>query len=215
MRNRILAIMLCGLMLTGLAWAQALQTPPATDRPGQHARGGARMFQGLNLSEEQRARVQTILQGERTQIQALRSNTALTDEHKKQQVRELRKNNHQQLLAVLTPEQQAKMKQFRNQRMGRHAAFNAGRRFQALNLSEQQKSQLQPVFQSTRQQMQALRSDTSLTPEQRREKMQQIRQNQMAQMKSILTPEQQQQMQQRRGRRFHHGDGKQVAPSGF
>jgi Spy/CpxP family protein refolding chaperone len=196
-------------------WAQAAQAPAPGGQHAMTARGGARMFQGLNLSEDQRAKVQTILQGERSQIQALRSNTSLSEEQKKQQARELRQANHQQLLAILTPEQQAKMKQVHGQRMGRHAAFNAGRRFQALNLTDQQKSQLKPVFESSRQQMQALRSDTSLTPELRREKMQQIRQNQMAQMKSILTPEQQQQMQQMRGRHFHRGGDKPAIPNGF
>lgn len=215
MRKQIVSMFISGLMLTGIMWAQAVQAPASGGKRGMYARGGARMFQGLNLSEDQRAKVQTILQGERSQIQALRSNTSLSEEQKKQQARELRQANHQQLLAVLTPEQQEKMKQFHGQRMGRHAAFNAGRRFQALNLTDQQKSQLKPVFESSRQQMQALRSDSSLTPELRREKMQQIRQNQMAQMKSILTPEQQQQMQQMRGRRFHRGGDKPAIPDGF
>lgn len=215
MRKLILGMFIIVLTLTAIMWAQAVQAPATGGQHAKYARGGERMFQGLNLSEDQRAKVQTILQGQHSQIQALRSNTSLTEEQKKQQARELRQANHQQLLAVLTPEQQAKMKQFNGQRMGRHAAFNAGRRFQALNLTDQQKSQLKPVFESTRQQMQALRSDTTLTPDQKREKIQQIRQNQMAQMKSILTPEQQQQMQQMRGRHMHRGGEKPAIPNGF
>ena len=212
MQKRILGIFISGLMLAGTISAQ---TAPAAGQRGQAMRGEARMFQGLDLTDDQRSKVQTILQGERSQIQALRSNTSLTDDQRKQQARQLRRTDHQQLLAILTPEQQAKMKQLHQQRRGRQASFNAGRRFQALNLSEQQKAQMAPIFQSTRQQMQALRSDSSLTPEQKRERMKEIRQNQMAQMKSILTPEQQQQMQQMRGRRFHRGGEKQTPPSGF
>src|SRR5438045_7478510 len=109
MRNRILSMLISGLMLTGMMWAQAVQAPQA--RRAKGARGPARMFQGLNLSEDQRAKVQTILQGEHSQMQALRSNASLTEEQKKQQLRELRKNDHQQLLAGLTPEQQGKLKQ--------------------------------------------------------------------------------------------------------
>jgi Spy/CpxP family protein refolding chaperone len=198
-------------MLTGMSWAQSATTPAPTRKA---ERGPARMFQQLDLTADQRAKVQSILQSERSQVQALRSNTSLTDEQKKQQVRELRKNDHQQLLAVLTPEQQAKLKQLHSQRKGRAGAFRSGRGFQALNLTDQQKQQLKPVFQSTRQQMQALRSDTTLTPEQKREKMKEIRQNQMAQMKSILTPEQQQQLHQMRGRRMrNHGEQQQTPPS--
>src|SRR5690242_7114303 len=212
MRNRLTILIAC-LTLTATMWAQAVQTPA---NPGaKAARGPARMFQGLDLTEDQRAKVQTLFQGERSQIQALRNNTALTEEQKKEQVRELRKNDHQQLLAILTPEQQAKLKQMRHERTGRSRAFKAGHRFQALNLSPEQKSQLQPIFQSTRQQMQALRADTGLTPEQKHEKMQQIRQSQMTQMKAILTPEQQQQLQNRRRRHMHRGGEKPAAPSGF
>ena len=210
MRNRVITLFLSGALLAGAAWAQA----PTGGQKGERARGPERMFRGLNLTEDQKAKVQALFQSERTQVQAVRSNTALSEEQKKQQVRELRRNDHQQLLSILTPEQQAQMKQMR-QHAGRRGAFNAGRRFQALNLTAEQKSQLQPVFQATRQQMQALRADTSLTQEQKREKMKEIRQNQMAQMKSILTPEQQQQLQQRRGRHMHRGGEKTAPPTGF
>jgi Spy/CpxP family protein refolding chaperone len=207
MRNRVITVLLSGALLAGTAWAQVPTGPKG-------GRGPGRMFQGLNLTEDQKAKVQALFQGERTQVQAIRSNTGLSEEQKKQQVHELRKSNHEQLLALLTPEQQAQMKQTRRH-AGHKAAFNAGRRFQALNLTAEQKTQLQPLFQSTRQQMQALRADTSLTPEQKREKMKEIRQNQMAQMKSILTPEQQQQLQQRRGHRMHRGGEKTAPPTGF
>src|ERR1041384_3923423 len=209
MRNRMLSTLMVGLLGTGMMWARAAQSPTAEAGGVKHARRQGRMFQGLNLTEDQRAKVQTIFQGERSQVEALRSNTALTEEQRKQQLRELHQSNHQKLLAVLTPEQQAQMKQMHGQDKGRHSAFKGGRGFQALNLTAEQKSQMKPIFESSRQQMQALRSDTTLTPQQKHEKMQQIRQNQMTQMKSILTPEQQQQLQQMRGHRGHRFGEKQ------
>jgi Spy/CpxP family protein refolding chaperone len=208
MRNK-LTILMAGLTLAASAWAQSAQVPAEGHK---HARGRAQAFERLNLTQDQKSKLQSLRQTERTQIDAIRNNSSLTDEQKKQQIADLRKNDRQQFLAVLTPEQQAQMKEMRQDRGGRRGAFDAGRRFQALNLTEQQKSQLKPIFQSTRQQMQALRSDTSLTPEQKHEKMQQIRQNQMTQMKSILTPEQQQQLEQHRGRRMHKGNEQQQAP---
>lgn len=209
MQKRIPTLLLSGLMLAGMSWAQTTQAP-ATTRKAEH--GPAQLFQQLDLTADQRAKVQSILQSERSQVQAVRSNTSLTEEQKKQQIHELRKSDHQQLLSVLTPEQQAKLKQLHSEHKGRGQAFKAGRGLQALNLTEQQKEQLKPVFQSTRQQMQALRTDTTLTAEQKREKMKEIRQNQMAQMKSILTPEQQQQLQQMRGQRMHKGTAPQQVP---
>lgn len=208
MQKRVTVLMLTALMLTGMSWAQSRHA----GMKGERERGPGRMFQQLNLTADQRTKVDSILQSERSQMQSLRANTSLTSDQKYQQMRELRKNEHEQLLAVLTAEQQAKLKQFHSERKGRREGFKAGRGFQALNLTEQQRQQLQPVFQSTRQQMQALRSDTTLTPEQKREKMKAIRQNQMAQMKSILTPEQQQQLQQMRGHRMHKGAAPQQTP---
>src|SRR4051812_43047303 len=110
MKNRILSVCMTGLMLTGMALAQTAQAPAAAEH-GKHGRGEGRMFAGLNLTPDQQAKVQTIMQSERSQMQALRSNTSLTEEQKKQQVRELRQNNHQQLMAILTPEQQTQLKQ--------------------------------------------------------------------------------------------------------
>ena len=208
MRNNAI-IFLAGLTLAASAWAQS--TPPPS-QGHRHGRGQAQAFERLNLTQEQKDKLQSLRQNERAQIDSIRNNASLTDEQKKQQLRQLRDNQRQQWLALLTPEQQAEWKQTRSQRGGHGGGFAGARGFQGLNLTEQQKAQLKPVFDSTRQQMQALRGDTSLTPEQKREKMKEIRQNQMTQMKSILTPEQLQQLQQRRGRRLHKGGEQQQAP---
>ncbi len=214
MQKRILALLFSVLLVSTMSLAQAPQAS-GTATGAKVGRKSASIFQRLNLTDDQRTKVQSILQNERSQVQAVRNNTSLTDEQKKQQIHDLRNTDHQQLLAILTPEQQAQLKQLHAERNGRGAAFKAGRGFQALNLTDQQKQQLQPVFQSTRQQMQALRSDTTLTPEQKHEKMKAIRQNEMTQLKSILTPEQQQQLQQMRENRKHRGGEKPETPSGF
>ncbi len=74
-----------------------------------------------------------------------------------------------------------------------------GRRMlRGLNLSDSQKQQLKPIFEQQHQQMQALRNNNSLTPEQKKTQAQQIRQNTMTQVNGILTPEQQQQLKQQR-----------------
>jgi Spy/CpxP family protein refolding chaperone len=194
MRSSALMMLIPGLLVASMAMAQ---TAPA--QRGPRGAGAERGFQQLNLSADQQSQVKQLMQYQRTQMQALRGNSSLTPEQRKDQVRQLRESNHQKMMALLSPEQQAQFKQLRQQRRGRVAAFQSGRRFQgmqALNLTEQQKDQMKPVFESSRQQMRALRQDTSLTPDQRREKIKQIRENQRAQLNTILTPEQQQQLQQ-------------------
>lgn len=56
-----------------------------------------------------------------------------------------------------------------------------------LNLTAEQKEKVKPIMEAEREKMQGLRD---LAPEQRREKMQEIRKDQEAKLKPILTPEQ-------------------------
>jgi Spy/CpxP family protein refolding chaperone len=214
MRRSVLIIFLTGFLALTAAIAQNTPTPSAPH--GYRAGGPERAFQQLNLTADQNSQIQQLMRDQRSQMQALRANTSLTPEQRKQQIHDLRAANHQKVMALLTPEQQTQFQQLQQQRRVRGRAFHNGRRMQglqALNLTEQQKDQIKPIFQSTRQQMQALRNDTSLTPEQRREKLQQIRQSQQAQLNSILTPEQQQQLQQMHRR--HNRQGNSVQPQGF
>ncbi len=90
---------------------------------------------------------------------------------------------------------------------------------QALNLTEEQKSQIQPILQQQRQKLEALRNDNSLSQQQKREQFQQIREQTRSQINAILTPDQQQKMQQmeqqmrqRRGRRGGPGGPAGAAP---
>ena len=195
MRNKFMAVILSGLMLAGAAVAQtAPQAQQGQKRQWAKGQGMERMAQRLNLTADQQAQIKTLRETQRQKMQALRQDT------------------------TLTPEQQAQMQQF-GRRAGRHMSFRrgfaAGKMAGALNLTDAQKEQMKPIFQSTRQQMQAVRQDTSLTQEQRRQKMQEIRQSQQAQMKSILTPEQQQKMEQFRNNRRHRGFKPETAPNGF
>lgn len=60
-----------------------------------------------------------------------------------------------------------------------------------LQLTEEQKGQIKPILQDEFKQMKALREDTSLSREQKREKMQDIHNAAYEKIKPILTPEQQ------------------------
>lgn len=74
-----------------------------------------------------------------------------------------------------------------------------------LNLSQDQQTQLKPIFQNQRQQAKAIRKDSSLTKDQKKEKFQSLRQDTMAKVNNILTPQQQQQWQQMREKHQHKG----------
>jgi len=59
-----------------------------------------------------------------------------------------------------------------------------------LGLSDQQKSQIHGIRQKSQEQVQAVKSDTSLSPQQQSQQIRQIRHKANQQVESILTPEQ-------------------------
>ncbi len=96
---------------------------------------------------------------------------------------------------------------------------NRGQRMEqmlaSLNLSADQTQKVQAVMEAQRPAMEAIRNDTTLTREQRREKMQAIRQGTDSQMSAILTPEQKTKWDQERAqRRERAGQGGGSPPPG-
>ena len=60
-----------------------------------------------------------------------------------------------------------------------------------LNLTDDQKAQLKPMLQSEVQELQAVKNDTSLSPDQKEAKAKAIHQSFKSQISNVLTPEQQ------------------------
>ena len=81
-----------------------------------------------------------------------------------------------------------------------------------LGLTDAQKAKMQPILMGSRQQMMALRSNTTLAPAARMAKMQSMRKTMMTQMMAILTPAQRtkfkaMQQQQRQAGGGQYGGG--------
>ena len=85
-----------------------------------------------------------------------------------------------------------------NGKMDPHkAAQHIGKR---LGLSADQTAKLEPILADRQQKIAALRSNTTLTEDQRREQLRTIRQDTQTQLATVLTPDQMQQL-----RSMHHG----------
>lgn len=89
-----------------------------------------------------------------------------------------------------------------------------------LNLSDDQKSKVLSILQDEQKQMEAVRSDSSLSRDDRWSKMRDIHQNTTNQIKGTLNPDQakkfdemQQQMEQRRGQRGKDNNKDNPPPS--
>ena len=60
-----------------------------------------------------------------------------------------------------------------------------------LNLTDAQKAQMRPVLQNAQQQSKAIKDDATLTPEDRKAKLKEMRKSTRQQTMAILTPDQQ------------------------
>ena len=162
----------------------------------------------LSLTEDQKAKMKSIRESTRDQMRALRNDQSLTPEQRHEKARSVREATRQQVLGVLTPQQQELIKNRmgrRGKRFGDRGAnrglgrgFGRGQVQDGLGLSAEQRTQIKSIHQSTRSQVNAIRNDSTLSSEQKFEKVRSLRQNTRQQMLTILTPEQQQRIRERR-----------------
>lgn len=85
-----------------------------------------------------------------------------------------------------------------------------------LQLTSEQKAKLQPIIQEEMTQINAVRSDTTLSTDQKREKIMQIKQTQFPKIQAVLTPEQQKKladMQMRAQQQAGQGGTSSASPS--
>lgn len=194
------------------------QTGAVTQNPQVE---GARDRDPLNLTADQRAQLKSIHQSTREQLLALRNDQTLAPEQRQAKARSIQQGAHQQMLGILTPQQQEIMKNNRREGHGRGPGRGFGRGEgsgdgdrAALGLTADQRSQLKSIHESTRDQVTTIRNDATLTQEQKMEKIRSIHQGVRQQVSGILTPEQREKMKEgRRGGR-HGGPGRFGGPGG-
>lgn len=81
----------------------------ASSGQGQAAGRGSSAEDELQLTEDQKARLQPIIQEEMTQIDAVRTDNSLTMEQKQAKVAQIKKDHFPKIEAILTPEQRKKL----------------------------------------------------------------------------------------------------------
>lgn len=226
---RKFTIAICTLALSGtLAFAQETtppqntapaQTPPASAPNGKHrmhrdpaAMRLQMMSKKLNLTDDQKAKIQPILQNEMQQMRSIHQNTALTPDQQKAQLQQIHQATRDQIKQLLTPEQVAQMGSGPGKGAGMGHGGPGGDPLawmsKTLNLTDEQKTKLQPLFDDQHKQVQSIMQDSSLTPDQKRAKVEDIHKTTHQQVMTVLTPEQQNQMKEMRGKHMHkHGEG--------
>jgi len=108
----------------------AVQTAPAAQEHG--AMGGSMMgpmtpenrlkmlTEKLNLTEDQQAKLKPILEDQSKQMKAIHDDSSLAPADRQAKMKEIHESSIEKMNAILTPDQQAKWKQMRQEMMERH-----------------------------------------------------------------------------------------------
>ena len=81
-----------------------------------------------------------------------------------------------------------------------------------LNLTDEQKAKLKPILEDEGKQMQAVRGDSSLSQDQKRDKVKQIHETTNSQINDTLTPDQQKKFAALQAQRKEHQGGNKPNP---
>jgi len=185
---------------TAFAGSAPGSEPPARRNRGSAARRpAAREFlqelsEKLNLTDEQKTAVKAILAGEANDIKAVHQDGSLSDEQKQAKTREIREAGREKIKALLTPEQQEKFAEIREE-AGQRVREEFQNRLQMLaeqlNLTDEQKTAVKPILAAEVNDIKAVMQDNSLSREQRQSKVADIREASNTKINALLTPEQQ------------------------
>jgi len=218
-----LMIICTALFITGLASAQTADSTQHNGfhkgQAGMHRRQGGQgqMAQKLNLSDDQKAQLKTVNESYRKQMSDLKANTALSDDDRKTQFSALQKSHREEMNKVFTDDQKKILAESRGKMQGGrgHMGQRAGKGArggvsldkikQELNLTDDQTAKLKTQREQLHTQMKSVREDSSLTADQKKEKVKQLFGQQKEQLKTILTPEQLTKLQSmRKGHMMNH-----------
>jgi Spy/CpxP family protein refolding chaperone len=146
----------------------------------------------LNLTDEQKEKLQTIIRAQMGKLRDLRQDTTLSAEDKKERIRALREEITAEVKKVLTPEQfeKWKAKQSQSTTSGGGPAARLQEAIKGLDLTDQQKEQLKPVYQEQMDKLRELQQDTSLSLPQKLEKLKDMHKEIAPKLKKVMNAEQ-------------------------
>ena len=167
-------------------------TPASGDRLGALRERMEETARELNLTDEQKQKLQAIVRERMEKLRELRQDTSLSQQEKLEKFKAGREALIAEIKKVLTPEQFEKWKA-RQPLLGGAAGGPLARMQEAikdLNLTDEQKEQLKPIYQEQMEKLRELRQDTSLSIPEKLEKLKALHQEIAPKLKKVLTAEQ-------------------------
>ena len=167
-------------------------------------RGNQMMFKNLDLTESQKQQAQSINSDFENRMKELKKNDNMTVKDFNSQREALMQERKTKFEALLTPEQKAKMQDANKGMRGRPDMNDANRVEKMktdLGLSNDQVSKLQSQQDAFKAKADAIRNNSALSDDQKREQFMNLRKEQHDNMKNILTADQLKKMEDRKGKR--------------
>ena len=117
--NKLLLLLVTAILLTTAVCQVVFADTPPVSPPASgvqpHGNLGGRIARELNLTDNQKALLKPILQAARQQFKAIRTDSTLTPDQKKQKLTALKAQVRAEVNQVLTPAQQAECQTLRAQ----------------------------------------------------------------------------------------------------
>lgn len=186
-------------------------TPAPKHRRGTRKPRTPKFYDQLGLSDDQMTKLTAIQTDTNTQLKAVRDDATLQPADRRAKQKTIRDAANTQVMAVLTPDQQTKLTDLQTKDAIARGVQTFQKRYTDLDLTDAQKTQLQPIAESWATQEQAIRADKTLSRKESGAKTRDLRKATDLQVDAILTADQKtkwQQMQQaKRGRRRNNAGG--------
>ena len=153
----------------------------------------------LNFSEDKKKQLKEINADVKKQMADLEKNDNITVKEYKTRKEAIRKDQQQKFQNLLTPEQKSKLDKMKEERITKakeRSARGLERMKTKLNLSDEQVSKLKASHDTFASKAKDIRSNQSLTMDQKKDQFKALAEQQKEDTKSILTPEQLEKMKQ-------------------
>ncbi len=143
----------------------------------------------LNLTDSQIEEVKGVLENTREESKALKDNQELAPEERKKALQATKDANDLQIQNLLNEEQLSKYNEMKAPKAGKKGAKRQDLK-EELGLTEMQWKKFNAINKTARAKKNTLKSDTSLSEEERKHKLKAVKTDTEAQVKRLLTKEQ-------------------------
>lgn len=196
-------IIVCTFVLAvAIQGVKAQEIPERTrETINRHHRDGVNR---LNLSEEQKAKFKSLNEDFRTQMEDLKKKDDITVKEWRSRMEKLRKDHRDKISSLLTDEQKNQLKKSREARQLRQSdrrkeGFDRMR--SRLNLTDDQTARLKQSHTEMAEKMKSIRENQSLSDDQKKEQVRELRKKNKENLKTILSEDQLKRLHEKQVRR--------------